>query len=377
MANSSFNPSKRTDVHSVHPTENEPQLGSVAVYFPTIPETKATARFQHIIALLDASETVLVISNSKPPKEIQNRASEIKIVSGGLLAKAQRARKIAKSHVGRGGTYVTSFHYEAALSGYLASRDGVRWVADLFDAPVQYRLNNPGTHHEITSRGVEQFLHRAKVAVHSCSPETPFTFGRDGRFLSNGAPTTMVEPMFPNTDVLSMAWVGSPRMNRGGDILLEALNHVEAPIKVDVVGSNYEKVETRAQQMALNNQVTFHGRVPHDEALKITSEAHFGFCVLPDRPDWQYATPIKVGEYLAAGTIPLLSDFSGMHYMAGDAGQYMEPNPTALAAAIGDLNALDRERLIELHRITAQRADKIGWSKVRPIFSHLVARKIR
>lgn len=164
---------------------------------------------------------------------------------------------------------------------------------------------------------------------------------------------------------LKVAWIGSPRLDRGGSILLEALLQSDAEVHVDVVGEDYEETAAKATVLGVDSSLTFLGRQSHSDALERARNSHVGFAVLPSRPDWRFATPIKVGDYLATGTIPVMSDFPGMRYMAGGCGYYVDPDPSALATTLEGIAALSNSELETEYQRVVDRANQIDWSRVR------------
>lgn len=343
---------------------------SVAGYFPTVSANPQVPEHQHPLALGESEADALIITHEEPPEEIEKLASVEVLDSGGVTDRARQAATLACRHLGRNDPFVTTFHYEAAAAGKLAGLRGRRWVLDCWDAPVQYRLNNPGTHHGVASRALEPLLRRAETGVHISAEPTPHTFGRQSRFLTNGAPVDRVEATVPEKSPgeLRLVWLGSPRFDRGGRILVEALRYVEATVHVDVYGGDFGPTQGHAVRRGVEREMEFHGRVPPEQSLEAAEKAHAGYCVLPPREDWLFATPVKVGEYLAAGAVPLVSSFAGMAAMARGAGEYVEPTPAAVADGIERLAALDHEELEQRARAGRAEAERIAWSTIREQF---------
>jgi glycosyltransferase involved in cell wall biosynthesis len=78
-----------------------------------------------------------------------------------------------------------------------------------------------------------------------------------------------------------------------------------------------------------------------------------------------YFSPLKVGEYMAAGACPVVSDFSPLRDLLGqgERGVLVEPgNPAALAHALVEL-ARNRQRAGELgKRARVYALSTLGWS---------------
>lgn len=350
-------------------------MSTTTVYYvPTIPEVWSTDRYQHCLGLIEAGDRSVVVSNAPVPDALADAATATRVVdTGGVLDRARAAASVATGVTGSSVVFVTSYHYEAALAGVIAKLRGVRWVPDVYETPAQYRLNQPRTYHQLTARGLAGLLDWAERAVHSFHSATPYQYGRDRRFLPNGAPVSIVEPAYPDRSDLRVAWVGSPRLDRGGDLLVRALARREADgVTVDVYGETDERVRELAVELGVEDALAFHGRVPHSSALEGVREADVGYCVLPPRTDWRYAPPIKVGEYLAGATIPLVSDFPGMRYIAEDAASYVDPGADAIATTLDELAGLPVAERHERAAAARERGEEVAWERVRAAFADQV-----
>jgi glycosyltransferase involved in cell wall biosynthesis len=107
--------------------------------------------------------------------------------------------------------------------------------------------------------------------------------------------------------------------------------------------------------------------------LQATASADIAYCVLPPRTDWRYAPPIKVGEALAGGTVPLLSDFPGNHQLAADAGEYVDPDENAITGRIDQLAGLSDAEFRAKGEAARARGEEVSWSKIRREFSRQIA----
>lgn len=142
-----------------------------------------------------------------------------------------------------------------------------------------------------------------------------------------------------------MVWVGSPRLDRGGQLLLDALDQVESPIIVDIYRHEHSSLIDRMERLPSKHDGTHHGWSDHQDCLRATREADVAYCVLPSRPDWVHAPAIKISESLAGGTIPLVSSFPGSQQLAGTAGEYVFPEADKIAEALDILSYLSNSEL--------------------------------
>lgn len=348
-------------------------IDKVAYYVPTIPDVWSTDRYQHALSLIEASEYSIIISNNDLPENISGQANQTHILdTDSVLQRARLAADVAHSEV-EGDLYITSYHYEAALSGLIAKYLGVKWVPDVYETPAQYRLNNPRSYHQITSRGLETILNQADIAVHSFPPETPYQYGDQREFLTNGSPTSQISPFFPDEETPSIVWVGSPRIDRGGEILVDALSELNIEPTVDIYGKKDAELVEYAESKGVRDQLVFHGWVSHDEALSAIRQASIGYAVLPPRTDWLYAPAIKIGEYLAGGTIPLMSDCPGSRYVAADSGVYVQPDAASVADGLSAICDLSSESRLRKMKDARARGEEVSWESVRSSFAGLLS----
>lgn len=303
----------------------------VVYYSPSIPDIESTARYVHATALPEYLDAATLVTESEPPAGLADRYDDVRVLDGGTIANARRAARIADG-VDAGDDqllYVTTFHYAPVLSGALSDRP---WVVGVYDNPVQYALNNPKSYHQLTARLLPWLIGRADGVVHEYSPYGGKIMGADPRFTWPGCPVDLIEPQFdPPADTLECVWAGSPRLDRGMPVLVDALERVDGPVHVSVFGDADDAVTELATRSGVDDSLTFHGWTPHDEVCDAIADAHVGLCVLPNRRDWYHSSPLKVREYLAGGTIPLCSDFPGIRATAESAGVYTEPTAAGLA----------------------------------------------
>lgn len=352
---------------------------SAVYYVPTIPEVYSTDRYQHALAITEHFENSYIISNNCVPTSISKRASSVTILSSqNVRSRGYEAASTAKNLIGGDGLFITSYHYEATLAGFLAdkiqqitSRENVPiWVIDVYETPAQYRLNNPRSYHQVTSLGLGLLLKTAPYGIHSVHPTTPYQYGSTRLFINNGAPVKKTNPTYkPESTSLNIVWVGSPRADRGGTILIEALKKMQHSIKLDIYGELDRPLKEDLGSVGDHHNINHHGHVDHDICLRAIESADVGYCVLPPRKDWKYAPPIKVGEYLAGGTIPLISQLPGMVQIATAAGWYVQPTGKAIARALDKFVMMNQDSLISQKKIARKRAEEIRWESIRSEFA--------
>jgi glycosyltransferase involved in cell wall biosynthesis len=156
----------------------------------------------------------------------------------------------------------------------------------------------------------------------------------------------------------------------GVSVLIRALSRASVDIPVDVFGAVSEEEIELATRLKVMNQLMFHGEKDHSAVVSAIESADIGFCLLGNRLDWRYAYPIRIGEYLAGGTVPLASGFPGIRHLTRDASVLVKYDPDALAEAIESItNDSWRRRLQSRAR---ERAEEVSWNSERKWFAKQV-----
>ncbi|WP_254545820.1 glycosyltransferase [Halomarina pelagica] len=247
---------------------------------------------------------------------------------------------------------------------------GLKWVADIYDDPTQYLLANPESiTHRLRLPVLKYLLNRADIGYNVLHPTSPNTFGTEIEYGINGAPVEVFAPRKKaSRPPLQCVVVGKTEPEQGIDLLMRALRLVEGPVHVDIYGEPIEASRKLAVKYDLNDVVTFHGWEPHETIIEAVSRAHVGLSLLPRRTDWTYSYPIKIGEYLAAETLPVATGLPATRRLAGDAGIYVAPDPEEIADQLDALASIDDEQFLSYRQTCRQQAKKIDWADERERF---------
>lgn len=338
-------------------TPAEATVDRLVYYVPRVPDVHTTGRYVHASLLPQFAECAELITHEAPPEPVADRYDEIHILEPGLVNRVRSAARVADA--ANETVFVTTFHYEPVLAGLWADSF---WVTDVYDDPGQYALNHPRSHHAISGRLLRRLVGRADRTSFALFPgEVPLGAHENVVIPTGmGCPTHSFEPTYPDRDgPLRCIWVGSPRLDRGMEPLINALDRTDADLRIDAFGEPYEPAAAAAERHGVDDVLTFHGVVDHDRARREICESHVGLCVLPERPDWKYAATLKVREYLAGGTVPLVSDFTGLRMLAKDVGVYVDPEGVALAERLERLAALPDDDLQHHMRAARERAEAV------------------
>jgi glycosyltransferase involved in cell wall biosynthesis len=337
----------------------------VVYYLPNVPSVQRTTRYNHALAVADQpSHSTLITYPTRPPAEIATAHDDVVVLSSANpLRRAREASRVAEACLDADGVFLTTFHYAPALAGFLADR---RWVIDVYDDPIQYVYNRPRSLHELSARGLSLLLGRADRAVHTVHPSTPRVYTENPRFAVNGAPTTLFPSPEPSSTGEKLRAVCASSHDKGLETTLRGIDQSGVSTHVDVFGAENPSFDV-PDRGGLDAQ--FHGHQPHERVIETLGNADLGFCVLPNRPDWRYAHPIRIGEYLASGTVPVGSDFPGIRELARDAGVYVSPDADSVATALQGLWYSD---IAERKERAMERAKRIPWTEERDWFAQQV-----
>jgi len=132
-----------------------------------------------------------------------------------------------------------------------------------------------------------------------------------------------------------VGWVGRLSGEKGPDILLDALPHLnDVPLMVSVMGTGVQQLllQRRARELGVADRVRWHGIVPDADRVF----AAFDVCVLSSRTE---GTPMVLFEAIAAGVPVVATDVGGVpDVVSREEAVVVRPgDPAALAAGIRDV----------------------------------------
>lgn len=154
------------------------------------------------------------------------------------------------------------------------------------------------------------------------------------------------------------------------ELVLKALPLIaeEIPdIRLVIVGSgnNLEQLTALTASMGLSNRVEFAGQQPNDELWKYFQRADVGVAIFQPRKFNEYASHLKIREYMAAG-LPVISSKIGEApeiISASQAGTLVENSPQSIASAA--ISILSNQVRYEEYSANAKLyADGLDWEIV-------------
>ena len=242
------------------------------------------------------------------------------------------------------------------------------------DVPIQFLAKpylNPMLR-RVGSSVLKVFMHVLCARLDGVIAATPFI--RDK--LKKANPNTidicnypinheMTEAINDVGERLSVTYIGNIGESRGIFELLEAMENVQHPVRLELVGSfNDASTEACARAMPGWKHVTYHGWVGRDEVVAALKRSVVGIVVLRPHPNYVDALPVKMFEYMGGGVPVIASDFPLWRSIVeeADCGILVDPlDPLDLAAAIDEIHA-DKDRAAEMGRNGSEAAlAKYNW----------------
>lgn len=349
---------------------------------PNIPDNTSTSRYNHALSIAFESNISILVTNSPPPEDICEEYDKICVLNRindvrGVIENSRQILRIVKhfeKSINRDFMFVTTFHYAQALSGYISNQN---WIIDIYDDPMQLSIRRSVySLHQISSRFFLQMMRKADGVISTLHPAGPrSSLGQQTRYSLNGSPVSTISPdRKQSCSSLRCVWVGKTQLGLGIEILLRSLKQTQADIIVDIYGEPIKHAELLANDLDVCDKVNFHGNVSHKQVCSAIENSHVGLCVLSPHIDFKYSYPIKICEYLAGGTIPIVSDYPGHRMLADEAAIYTEPNPNDLATSLDEVGSLSERELSDLMLKSRRRGEKISWRKERKRFrKHLLS----
>ena len=142
-----------------------------------------------------------------------------------------------------------------------------------------------------------------------------------------------------------LVYVGGVAKIRGAMVYVELAGKLAEQgheFRMELVGPYAKEygreIESRIQELHLENQVVLRGRVDWIESMKLVAQATIGMCLLLPVPNYTTCLATKILEYMMLGTPVLASDFDCWRdFVEGEkVGMMVDPtNIDAVAEACG------------------------------------------
>lgn len=215
------------------------------------------------------------------------------------------------------------------------------------DVPVQF-LGKPYLKPAIRRRiswVLEFVINFLSARMDGIIGATPYIRDKLGRVNSNAVDICNFPKLSEYTesdsgsDVRSgVAYVGNIGVSRGIAELLQAIELCKSDVRLDLVGMfTLAETEKYARAQPGWNKVNFHGWVGRKEVSEVLQGTVAGLVTLHPLPNYVDALPVKMFEYMGAGTPVIASDFPVLREIVEktDCGIVVDPlDPKAIADAI-------------------------------------------
>jgi len=287
--------------------------------------------------------------------------------------------------------YTTASYAPALLVGYLLKALNMHWVADMWDeprfqlekriqeAPSLVRRTLMWVYHQLWYHLARKVLKRADLVIVAMAPEILKHYGlvpeaHNIIVTTNGVDLSLTTLNEAPEGKYTIVYVGNLRKFRGVELIIDAsrvLKKRGISFTCRLIGPTDEKGKDWIRRLIssyhLQDQVVFHGELPHPEALRWVSRAHVAICVLsPTIRNYRFAYPVKLFEYMALGKAIVCTRLPGTSRIIqdGENGLLIPPEDSeALAAALMRLyeNKTLRKKLGENARYSASR---YNWEEI-------------
>jgi glycosyltransferase involved in cell wall biosynthesis len=192
-----------------------------------------------------------------------------------------------------------------------------------------------------------------------------FGFERPIHFVPNGADTEGIKYKFPeNGGPLKLLFIGLLHKSSDLDFVLKSMVHLKGT-KLTVVGDGprRKEFEKLAENLGLTD-VEFAGMKDREEVKKHLYTSDVALMPFVDNIPNRSRSPVKLGEYLAAGK-PVVTNNVGIMRMVienGENGIITKDNPEDFAKGVKKLENLKLRKKISLN--ARKTAERYSWKSI-------------
>ncbi len=115
------------------------------------------------------------------------------------------------------------------------------------------------------------------------------------------------------TSLITFFYHGSLYKRRGVDLLVNAYAELPTGIRnksrfvIVGAGEGFDELQDQVAALELQEKIELRGFVPYEQIPMHIAEADICICPLPDYPEWNVSSPLKVLEYMASGKPMILT----------------------------------------------------------------------
>ncbi len=321
-------PALRSSAHAKRWIERGHEV-TILTSFPNAPDGKVFGGYRQSLFKRETLDTVDVVR--VPTLIFPNRGTILRIIDflSYMVASSAAAPFLTRPDV----VIATSGHFLTAVAGWFVSRVHRRpfvfEIRDLWpDSVVAVGAMKEGILIKLI-RKLEHFLYRQAgliVTVTSAFRDILIARGIDGNkivVITNGCDTSSLTPGVASEELRNklslqgksvVSYIGTVGMAHGLQLILDAAHAVRdhlSNVQFVIVGSGAELNDLRRQasERGLDN-VTFVGRVSHEEVLEYWRLSDVTLVLLRDTPLFRTVLPSKVFDAMATGT-PIITNVHG------------------------------------------------------------------
>jgi glycosyltransferase involved in cell wall biosynthesis len=337
-------------------------------------------------ALIDAGAFVAVASPSVAPRGdvlepdvelieipaiVPGREASAASVRAAMDAQTERVAELARS---RGITAICERHSLLSWAGVRAARAlGLPHVLEVNSPLREEAARFRSLLHPTLAAAVEAEVYGATDRVFAVSSVLAELLTAEGvdpakvEVLPNGVAAERFPPrnVGPREDV-SVGFAGSLKPWHGVEVLLEAFTLAlqrQPHLRLEMVGTG-PLARALGETDLPAGRFMWHGALPHRATIEVMSGWDIGVAPYLALPRF-YFSPLKVGEYMAAGCCPVASDLGDLRGLLSDGHGLLVPagDSRALAGALCEL-ASDRARATAIGtRARARARASLSWAR--------------
>ncbi len=173
-----------------------------------------------------------------------------------------------------------------------------------------------------------------------------------------------------NWNTIKMLYVGTlsgrelEKTILGLRLLLDS--HPEIAITYDIVGDGFNdeinQLRSKIEELNLNNEITLHGRIPHNKLKPYFDKCNVGISFIPLKEHFQHQPPTKSFEYILSGLFCLATNtIANRQIINKNNGMLIDDNPKDFCDG---LNSLIENSPIFNSKTIRQSAEQHTWNRV-------------
>jgi glycosyltransferase involved in cell wall biosynthesis len=173
---------------------------------------------------------------------------------------------------------------------------------------------------------------------------------------------------FPENGPLTIVFSGRLNEHNNFNSLLEGMASMKGkiPIKLHIYGDGEQEneIKSNGRNLNLENDIIFHGRVPHDDVISEISKYDIAILPLVHSPITELAIPTKLWDYVAAKLPILTSDLNAIRKTMGKIVHYYNNNnddPTSIISGVYEIIGSGKKATYNKLVVASEILNAIRW----------------